>query len=421
MPFATILWGGPILTMDDANPVGEALAVRGSTILGVGGLTDVKRHYTRSTEIIDLEGRAVLPGFVESNAGVLRSALAAADIDEDAAAGLLAEEPERAAELAAGTLREFAQRGCTTVYDASIGLLAGEAEHRLLSRLAGAAAPVRLRGAVTPELAAELERGAGPGAGEERYEAVGVSFWADGPVADFAAAVGEPYLNGRGDGALVYEEAELREAMRKWHHAGRQLVVHARGERAIEQALRCYEAILSDVSPAAVRHRIDHFTLARDDQVARAAELGLSVGHAINEIYVRGEHLRDHVLGRKRAARINPLRAEAERGLSSCCHGPSPAWPADPCLALRTATTRLMRGSEDTLGRAEQLPIDAALRTVTSNPARAVLLADRVGALRPGMLADLVVLDRDPRTVAPERLNELRVIETWVGGRPVVL
>jgi predicted amidohydrolase YtcJ len=421
---AVILRGGPILTMDDANPVGEALAIRGSTILEVGTLTEVKRHYTRGTEIVDLEGHAVLPGFVESNVHVLRSALAAAGIDADAdaraAVRLLAEDPERVAELGARTLREFALRGCTTVYDAGIGLLAGEAEHRLLGRLARCAdAPVRLRGALTAELAAAL--GASPGAGDERCETVGISFWADGPVADFAAAVGEPYLNGRGDGALVHEEAELREAMRTWHRAGRQLVVHARGERAIEQVLRCYEAVLSEVSPAEVSHRIEHFTLARADQVARAAELGLSVGHTINEVYLQGEHLRDHVLGRERAERIHPLRAEAKRGVSSSCHGDSPACPVDPCLALRTATTRLMRGSDDTLGRVEQLPIDEALRTVTSNPAHAVLLGNRVGALRPGMLADLVVLDRDPRAVPPERLHELRVIETWLGGRRVPL
>ena len=76
-----------------------------------------------------------------------------------------------------------------------------------------------------------------------------------------------------------------------------------------------------------------------------------------------------------------------------------------------------MRDSDDVLGPFQQLTLDEALRTLTVNPARQVLLGDRVGMLRPGMLADLVVLDRDPRDVAPERLHELRVIETWLGGR----
>ncbi len=457
---AVILRGGPILTVDDANPVGEALAIRGSTILGVGSLNELKRHYTPGTEIVDLEGHAVLPGFVEPHVHVLESALAAADIDRKEAAGLLEEAPERAAELGARALRELARRGCTTVYDPGIGLLGGAAEHELLRSLACAPeAPVRLRGAFTPELAGAL--GASPGGGDERYDVVGIAHWADGPVQDFAAALGEPYLHGRGAGTLIHEEAELREALRVWHDAGWQLVVHASGDRAIAQALRCYAAILAEgpdapavgasagvetrppgtrpaevrppgmeVHPPAtrppevrpsggtgVRHRIEHFTLAADEQIAQAAALGLSVSHTIDDVYFWGEAFRDHVLGPERAARIHSLRRDLEQGLVSSCHSDSPLYPVDPCLTLRTATTRLMRDSDDVLGPFQQLKLDEALRTLTRNPADQVLLGDRVGALRPGMLADLVVLDRDPREVAPERLHELRVLETWLGGR----
>jgi predicted amidohydrolase YtcJ len=410
---AAILRGGPILTMDDDHPVAEALAIHGSTILGVGSLTEVKRHYTPGTEIIDLDGHAVLPGFVEPHVHVLESALTAAGIAADAAVELCAEDPERVAELGAGALREFAERGCTTVYDTGIGLLAGAAEHRLLGTLARSCdAPVRLRGAFTPELATAL--GAAPGAGDERYDVVGISYRVDGSIEEFTAALGEPYMNGGGSGALAYEEAELCEALRAWHRAGWQLVVRSDGDRATEQVLRCFEAILAE-DPRGALHRIERFTVVGDGQIARAAALGLSVSHAINQVYYRGESFRDQVLGRERAAHIHSLRRDLEHGVLSSCH--SGAAPVDPCLALRTATTRLMRDSDDVLGPFQQLTLDEALRALTVNPARQVLLGDRIGMLRPGMLADLVVLDRDPREVAPERLHELRVIETWLGGR----
>jgi predicted amidohydrolase YtcJ len=414
-----ILRGGPILTMDDAHPVGEALAIRGSTILGVGSLTEVKRHYTPGTEIIDLAGHAVLPGFVEPHVHVLANALATAGIAGDAAAALCEQQPERVAELGACALRELAMRGCTTVYDAGIGQLAGATEHRLLGALARApGAPVRVRGAFTPAVAAAL--GAAPGAGDEHYDVVGISYHADGSIEDFAAALGEPYLNGGGSGALAHEEAELREALRTWLDAGWQLVVHAEGDRATEQVLRCFEALLDEERVPALGggpHRIERFTVVRDEQIARAAALGLSVSHAINQVYYLGESFRDQVLGRERAAHVHSLRRDFEHGVVSSCHSDAPAAPVDPCLALRTATTRLMRDSDDVLGPFQQLTLDEALRTLTVNPARQVLLGERIGALRPGMLADLVVLDRDPRDVAPERLHELRVIETWLGGR----
>jgi predicted amidohydrolase YtcJ len=411
---AVILRGGPILTVDDANPIGEALAIRGSTILGVGSLTEVKRHYTPGTEIVDLEGHAVLPGFVEPHVHVMGSALAAAGIDADMAQGLFADSSDRVAELGVRALRECAMCGCTTVYDPGIGLLAGAAEHELLRSLACAPdAPVRVRGAFTPELATSL--GAVPGGGDERYDVAGIAYWADGAVQDFAAALGEPYLNERGTGRLNHEEAELREAMRTWHRAGWQLVAHASGDRAVEQVLRCYEAILTERPQAPPR--IEHCTVARDEQIAKVAELGVAVSHTINDVYFRGERLRDDVLGPERAELIHSLRRDLEHGIASSSHSGSPVFPLDPCLTLRTATTRLMRDSDDVLGPFQQLKLDEALRTVTCNPAAHVLLDDRVGSLRPGMLADLVVLDRDPRQVAPERLHELRVIETWLGGR----
>jgi predicted amidohydrolase YtcJ len=529
-----ILRGGPVLTVDEALPAAEALAIRGSTIIGVGSATEIKRHFSPTAEIVDLEGRAVLPGFVEPHVHVLMSALAAhwwldvspialegrdaagreavlaavrdsarrggrsgwvvgfgydpsrmppdypelnaADLDEAAggapallvdqsghiayanhaalaAAGIGEDSPDppagsfgrdgegrltgviyegpaiqalvraapqptpaQVAELAARTLREFAARGCTTIYDAGIGLVAGAADHELLGALARAPdAPLRVRGAFTPELATEL--GAAPGGDDERYDVVGIKYWADGSTQGFTAAVEEPYLNGRGTGRLNHSEDELREAMRAWHRAGWQLVVHSNGDRAGEQVLRSFQEILEQDPLARVPHRIEHFTVARDDQVARAAALGLSVSHTINHIYYWGESLRDHVLGPERAALIHALLRDIEHGIASSCHSDSPVSPVDPCLSLRTATTRLMRNSDDVLGPFQQLDLAQALRTVTRNPARQVLLGDRVGVLRPGMLADLVVLDRDPRNVAPERLHELRVLETWLGGR----
>ncbi len=405
---AVILRGAPILTMDESAPVVEALAIRGSTILEVGSLTEIKRHYTASTEIVDLEGRAVLPGFVEPHAHVLGTALAASAGGPCADAGALVE-------AISATLEAFARRGCTTVYDTAIGLQAGAAEHELLGALARAPdAPVRVRGAFVPELADEL--GAAPGEGDERYDVVGVAYWADGSFRDRAAAVSEPYLGG-GRGALEHEEQELREALRARHRAGWQVVAHACGDRAIEQVLSCYEAILAEEPPTPACHRIEHFTLAREDHLARAAALGLGVSHAINQIYFCGARLRDELLGPERAAHAHALRRELEHGVRCACHSDSPVSPVDPCLTLRTATTRLMHGSDDVLGPFQQLTLAQALRTVTATPAAHVGLGGRVGALRPGMLADLVVLDRDPRATAPEKLGEMRVLETWLGGR----
>lgn len=66
----TIYSGGPILTMSDAAPRAEAVAVRDGRILAVGSLADVEAHAVAATDRVDLAGRALLPGFVDGHGHV---------------------------------------------------------------------------------------------------------------------------------------------------------------------------------------------------------------------------------------------------------------------------------------------------------------------------------------------------------------
>lgn len=73
----TIYTGGPILTINDAQPNAEAVAVKDGRILAVGPLTDVMTHQGDATEVFDLDGRAMLPGFVDSHGHVVFGGLQA--------------------------------------------------------------------------------------------------------------------------------------------------------------------------------------------------------------------------------------------------------------------------------------------------------------------------------------------------------
>lgn len=73
----TIYAGGPILTINDAQPTAEAVAVKDGRILAVGTLTDVTSHQGDATQLFDLDGRAMLPGFVDSHGHVVFGGLQA--------------------------------------------------------------------------------------------------------------------------------------------------------------------------------------------------------------------------------------------------------------------------------------------------------------------------------------------------------
>ena len=65
-----ILHGGTVLTVDANDSIAEAVAVRDGRILAVGTEAEVLRHRGASTEMTDLEGRTLAPGFIDGHAHV---------------------------------------------------------------------------------------------------------------------------------------------------------------------------------------------------------------------------------------------------------------------------------------------------------------------------------------------------------------
>ena len=67
----TIYSGGPILTMNDAQPTAEAVAVKDRRVIAVGALEDISAFVGVGTENFDLDGRTMVPGFVDSHGHVV--------------------------------------------------------------------------------------------------------------------------------------------------------------------------------------------------------------------------------------------------------------------------------------------------------------------------------------------------------------
>ena len=67
----------------------------------------------------------------------------------------------------------------------------------------------------------------------------------------------------------------------------------------------------------------------------------------------------------------------------------------------------------------EKITVEQALRAYTSEGAYASFEEDRKGMLKPGMLADMVLIDRDVTGVNPEIIRDALVLKTIVGGRVV--
>ncbi|GJE38622.1 amidohydrolase [Methylobacterium persicinum] len=73
----TLFSGGPIVTIDDARPTAEAILVRGGRIVAVGARADVERQASGPVRTVDLQGKALLPGFVDPHGHVVMVGLQA--------------------------------------------------------------------------------------------------------------------------------------------------------------------------------------------------------------------------------------------------------------------------------------------------------------------------------------------------------
>jgi predicted amidohydrolase YtcJ len=111
-----------------------------------------------------------------------------------------------------------------------------------------------------------------------------------------------------------------------------------------------------------------------------------------------------------------PGRAWLDHGIVAVGSSDVPVVSADPFVNIRSAVTRLTQDRQR-MGPEQGVTIDEAIRMFTINGAYASFEEGIKGSLTPGKLADLVVLDRDPRSVAPEELHTLRAEMTVIDGQ----
>jgi predicted amidohydrolase YtcJ len=333
--------------------------------------------------------------------------------------------PEAFVSLARTTLKSWAARGTTTVFDAGIGLTNGWPEIALIKSILSDPLLPRFGGALAIQTVQSfvsfLEVLAPPpwSVGAARVQAI--KFWLDGSTQGFTAAVQEPYLDQPNNlGILNYESDEkLLGLLVPFLKTGWQLILHTNGDRAIEQALRVLNTAFTAVPNRnrEIVHRLEHVTVVSKEQLVRAVELGLGVSHLIAHVRNWGAVFRNYVLGPQRGERIDPTRDDVDVGVLYSFHSDSPISPVNPLQYVDTAAARLIDATGEVLGETQTVGLEEAWRGATINPAKQIGRGAEIGSLEVGKKADFLVLGKDPRGVKLGYLHkEVEVLETWVGG-----
>jgi predicted amidohydrolase YtcJ len=324
-------------------------------------------------------------------------------------------------------------RGITAWQDAIVGEYLGSADPlpaylaaakagKLTARVEGALWWDRGRGSEQlPEILSRREQGQ---AG--RFRANTVKIMQDGVAESFTAGMIEPYLDSCGcqtanRGLSHVDPAALAEYVTVLDARGFQVHLHAIGDRAVRESLDAIEAARKANGANDNRHHIAHLQVMHPDDVPRFAALGVTAN--MQALWAAHEPQLDRLtipfIGPERAARQYLFGDLLRSGARLAAGSDWAVSSANPLRAAHVAVHRALPGTAaEPLLPAQRLGLGEALAAYTSGSAYVNHL-DETGAIEPGKLADLVVLDRDPFAGPPGEIAGTAVAFTYVGGEQV--
>jgi predicted amidohydrolase YtcJ len=259
------------------------------------------------------------------------------------------------------------------------------------------------------------------GVGDDWLRMAGVKGYVDGSLGSTTALFYEPYDDApETSGLLVTPEDSLRKWIGAADAAGLQVAVHAIGQRANGLILDIYDSLAQAHGPKDRRFRIEHAQHLRRQDIGRIARLGVIASmqpyHAIDD-----GRWAEKRIGPERIKTTYAFRSLLDAGAHLAFGSDWTVAPLDPILGIYAAVTRRTLDGKHPEGwiPEQKISVEDALRAYTGENAYGVFAEQSRGKLKPGYLADVVILDRDLTRIRPETIKDAKVRLTIVGGKEV--
>lgn len=247
---------------------------------------------------------------------------------------------------------------------------------------------------------------------------VGGCICLDGAGFEGTMATREPYNDGPfPTGVLYYTDEEVYQFMWKANKAGLQMAMHALGDRAIDQYLRCYERVFRELGLEGnpLHNRIEHFTMVHPEHIQKAVDMGLILSMQPRFTYLwdrpdEGGGAYAAMMTEERIRWTEPYPRILAAGGLICGGSDSPVTEVNPLYGIHALVN--MPNPE------KRLSVGEALKVFTINGAIGNFKEAEKGSVSIGKLADFVVLDRDPYK-EPESIKDFVIKKTIVEDRMV--
>ena len=226
-------------------------------------------------------------------------------------------------------------------------------------------------------------------------------------------------------GTMQPDIAELGRIVDEAHRAGFPAAVHAVEEEAVAAAVQVFKESRSTGGPHSARDRIEHCAECPPELAAQVERSGAMVVTQPGFIFHQGHSYRQRVAPELLGS-LYPVSRLHRSGVSVAFGSDAPVIDPNPWLGIYSAVTGLCGDGLTVSGecgapgrRANGVSVETALKMYTMAGAYAEGSQDLKGSIRPGKLADLALLDRDPTTVDDQGLKGVRPLMTISGGRVV--
>lgn len=248
-----------------------------------------------------------------------------------------------------------------------------------------------------------------------------VKLFMDGALGSRGAFLFEPYSDDPENyGLLLMDENRLYEITKSALKSGYQVCVHAIGDKANYLALNAFEKAIKETGIKDHRLRIEHAQVLRPEDMHRFSELGvipsMQPTHATSDMYWAEKRL-----GVERAKGAYAWKSIMKKGAKIAGGSDFPVENPNPLWGFFSAITRYDHNGwpEGGWHPEEKMTREEALRCFTVNAAYSAFEENIKGTLKPGMLADFVVLSKDIMTIPEMDILKTEVLMTVIGGEIV--
>ena len=240
----------------------------------------------------------------------------------------------------------------------------------------------------------------------------------DGSFSERTMALSQPYPGTKSGykGNVTETQDELNAWIERVHRAGIQVNCHANGDVAIEMYLTGLERAQRLFPRADARPKITHCTLVNDALIKRIKALDAVPALFTTYAYYNSDKFVFY--GEDLMKRSMAYRSLLDAGIRAAAGSDFSPGPFAPLMGIQGMVTR--KGWDGKVwGANQRISVDDAIRVMTVHGAYASKEESSKGSITPGKLADFVVLADDPHTTDPERIKDITIVRTVVGGRVV--